>query len=493
MKSRALVGGDRSRPRHRGRVYTPRAVAIASVLIAFAGTLLLFLIIPSFLTMDQTYIVRPLVVACGVFATFCCLLRLRTKANLFGEIGFVYLSLALAYTFFPAVAFLATDFTFPLVIDGFNFVDLSPLPSEFGAHFWRLVLFIAGVAFGYLVVRGGPVEDPTRAEQESPGTSRLIAVWMTIVGCCIVIVTLLSAPVTSYLDHYARFDNLSWLMHRVVYVCLMFKTGGYFVLLALMFRRYTKYRKLIFVIVPAICAYETIYSFGSRIEALIVLLAFVSFYNYRVSPVSMTKGVAYLTALAALFSAIELFRASDFSLSDAQFEVSQDGAQQATEFGAVYNTSFHLYSERERGTLPPRPWPMFFNEFITIVPFVDHTKYNPQYWYYQNYFPDASVPPQTMGVIADSAIWGGEVDLLFRSLANGALYALLTRWFLARKRNFNPTIVYVYCYASCVMTLKYSVLYPLIPLVQIILPTLLLAAILSRIYSPRRAVPRGAI
>ena len=86
-----------------------------------------------------------------------------------------------------------------------------------------------------------------------------------------------------------------------------------------------------------------------------------------------------------------------------------------------------------------------------------------------------------MGVIADSAIWGGELDLLTRSLINGAIFAFLTRWFLQRREKWWALTIYIYCYATCIMALKYSVFYQLTPLVRVLLPTLLLAAILFRL------------
>jgi len=124
---------------------------------------------------------------------------------------------------------------------------------------------------------------------------------------------------------------------------------------------------------------------------------------------------------------------------------------------------------------------MFFYEFIAVIPFLDHTAYDPQYWYARNYFPQAVVSPPTMGVIADSAIWSGEFDLFFRSLINGALFASLTRWFLRRRDNWVAPNVYRLCYATCVMTLKYSVLYQLNPLARTLLPTLLLATFVFRL------------
>ena len=128
---------------------------------------------------------------------------------------------------------------------------------------------------------------------------------------------------------------------------------------------------------------------------------------------------------------------------------------------------------------------MFFNDFISLVTFADFTRWNPQYWYARNYFPDAIVPPETMGPIAESAIWGGEVDLLFRSLINGAFFAYLVRWFLRRKDKWWGVAIYVYCYATCVMTLKYSVFYILTPLLKTVLPTLLVVEVVRRLMGAR--------
>jgi hypothetical protein len=177
-----------------------------------------------------------------------------------------------------------------------------------------------------------------------------------------------------------------------------------------------------------------------------------------------------------------MFRSAGFNLESAQSAVEYDGLKHASEFGAVYFTSFHLYAERALGSLPPRDWQMLFYDFIALLPFVEQTKYHPQYWYARNYTPQAEVPPVTMGILANSAIWGGEIDLLLRSFLNGAIFALLMRWFLKRSDRWWALTVYVYCYATCVMTLKYSVLFQLTPLAKIMLPTILLTGLLFKMH-----------
>jgi hypothetical protein len=446
-----------------GAIIIVTFIAVVAVILGFVAT--------SIFTAEKMYLIRPLLAACAVFAIFYYVLWFRVRANIFGEIGFIYLGLASAYTFFPVINFLQSGYFLPSV-------SFIPLPEELGLHCWRHVLFISGVAVGYLVVRGRMVPQIPSSERSTSRHRLVIALLVGLIGSCIIALLLLSSPVNSYIQHYTRFDHLSWLSLRIVYLFLIFKGGSYFVLLALMFNNYIRYRYLIFILVPFLCFFEIVYSFGSRIEALILLLGFGGFYHYRARQISIIKGIVFLFALAVFFSGVELIRSSNFSLEKAQDTVITKGIKQASEFEAVYNTSFHLYAEREQGTLPHRDWQMFFHEFIAVIPFLNHTLYDPQYWYARNYFPNAVVPPQTMGVLAESAIWGGEFDLLVRSLINGAMFALLTRWFIARQQKWWALTIYIYCYATCIMTLKYSVLYHLTPMIRIVLPTLLLTQIL---------------
>jgi hypothetical protein len=454
------------------------AIIIVAI-IAFA-TLILGLVAASIFTTQQMYIVRPMLAAIAVFIIFSIILKFRIRTNIFGEIGFIYLAISLAYTILPAIKFLMLDLNFPLDFDWLHFAVLSPQPAELGTHFWRHVLFISGVAAGYLVVRGRQLPLRPLHEKLVSRNGRIIAVMIAIMGLCLCALMLLSAPVTTYIENYTRFDHLSWTSRRFVSLCLIFKSGGYFVLLALMFSQYRKYKMLIFIIVPIVCIYEVVYSIGSRIVAFTILMAFLGFYHYRVSYIRLKKAIAALIILAIVFIGIEIVRSSNYNSDNNFFNRIKQKQKIASEFEAVYCTGFHLYVERAQKTLPPRDWEMFFFDFISFIPFLDHITNKPQYWYARNYYPYAVVPPTTMGVIAESAIWGGELDLLVRSLLNGAIFGLLTWWFLRRREKWWASAIYIYCYAMCVMTLKYSVLYQLSQLFLVLLPPLLLAGILFR-------------
>lgn len=471
-----------------------RSIRTAGMLAILGLALTGWLVAEMAATPAQLQVIRPVLVITTICALVAWILGCRRDVNLFSEIGLVYLAVALAYAVVPAIRFVALNVRIPLGYDGLNFSILQPTPDEIGRHYWRHVLFFSGVALGFLALRLYPMRRPALVQAPGFRSGFTIATLAATILACAVLETLLSAPVSTYIEHYTRFDHLPWALRRLATLAIIVRNGGYFVLLGLMFSDYPKYRRYIFIAVPLMCAYEVWYSLGSRILGATILLAAFAFYNLRVKPIRVLYGAAVMAFLAVAFSAVGLVRSVGYDVGLALRSVSEDRFARGDEFDAVFATSFHIYAERDRGTLPDRNWWMFFNEFIAVVPFVDHTTDNPQYWYARHYFPDAPVPPTTMGVIAESGLWGGELDLFVRSLINGAIFAALTRWFLRRRQAWWALTIYVYCYANCILTLKYSVFYLAPPLQRVVLPVVLGTALLLWWHNGRpriRLVGRG--
>jgi hypothetical protein len=446
---------------------------------------------------SQQAVLLPTIAACVLYFAFTLVLYGRVRQGLFGEIGFLFLSIALAYTIMPAATFLLADLELSTGWVWQKLSRLLPDRGELGLHLWRHVLFIAGTAVGYLVLRGTIAPTMPSPAPPLPNERSTIAVTLLTIVAVALAIAAWSAPVEFYIDHYTRFEHLSWLELRVVYVFLLLKTSAYFVSMTILFRRFAHYRVLAIVVVVAICAYELIYSMGSRIETLSIILGAACLYHFTVRPVTLKAGVLGVFAIASLFSVVEVVRMLDFGGLTLPSLLSEEALGPASEFGAVFFPGYHLYDERRAGSLPPAQILMLFNDLVALLPFVDHEQWNPMYWYARNYFPDAVVPPATVGPIAESAVWGGEVDLAFRAVLIGALYACLMRWFLSRRRKWWALVIYAYLFATCVMTLKYSVLYQLGPLVRSILPGVLLFWAMTRLFaSPTKrseAIRRGSL
>jgi hypothetical protein len=437
------------------------AVVLVTLLSGAVGTALA-LSLPD----DLRALALPAWAAVAVFGTFFVILMVRVGGNLFGEIGFLYLAVVLAYTLLPAAAFMVLGLK-----DDDPLGQLLPAAPDLGAHLWRHALFMAGVAAGYLLARGREVPERILVPRNERLDHRTIVALVTILVVVSVFLTLMSAPVETYWDNYTRFDHLSWLPRKLVSIAVRLKLGLYTLVVTFLFLNYRRYRRLIPVAVVAICAHEMIYTHGSRIESLIILIGVASLFSLTVKPITLKMAAVTFVAVTALFTVVELVRLPDGGLADAD-------VKPAAEFGAVFFTGFHLYQERAQGTLPPREWPMFFSDVIGLVTTGDFSRWNPQDWYTRNYYPDAEIAPMTLGPIADSAIWGGEPDLLARGLLNGLFFAYIVRWFLKRKEKWWAIAVYVYCVSSSVLTLKYSIFFHLVPLLKTLTPTLLLIGLL---------------
>lgn len=415
---------------------------------------------------------RPSLAVLFVMVTFYLRLRHLAPQNLMGEIGLVYVALIGAYTLFPALGFAVLDLD-----QAGPFVRLFPEKETIGDQLWRQVLFLSSFSIGYLLFRGC---NPTTvvSYKWKAGTDRFTLVFLaafTLV--CISVVLLFSAPVETYYEHYTRYDHLHWLVRKFVSVCIRLNLALYSFLLVFLFLNYNRFKKIIPFVVVLICYHEVTYSLGSRIQTLVILLQAICLYTITVKPISIKRGVFWAFFLVALFSMIELIRIMQFDLGMVKESIDQDGVQSASEFGAVFLTAFHLYAERASGSLPPVEWQMFFYDFTAMVTFGDFLQWNPTSWYASNYFPASDVAPYTLGPIANSAVWGGEIDLFFRGLVNGLFFCFIVRKFIKYRSRWWALGVYSYCYATCILTLKYSVFYHLTPLIKTMVPCILIIAI----------------
>jgi len=404
-----------------------------------------------------------------IYLFFLLRLYKKNKSNLFGEIGVIYLGFFLAYTIIPAIGFYISTFNENDVLG-----NLLPTTEELSIHLWRHVLFGFAIVVGYLMNRGNLQLSTTKIKVPHIDISIIVLIIFTFLS--IVYISINSGKVNDYYDNFSRFDHLSWFGKKVASLILRMKYGLYAVLIAfLLIRKKNIYISLL--IVSLICFYEISYSLGARIISLMIILQAVAIYNFTNNKISIKKGLIALLFLGFFFSVLEKFRESEFSFSDTKSTISSDGIKAASEFGSVYFPGYHLYLERTNNRIPATEWPMFFNDIISIFTFGDFDRWNPMGWYTKNYYPEKTVAPFTIGPIAESAIWGGEIDLFFRGLINGLFFAFLVKWYIRNKEKWWVLIIYTYCYATCIMTMKYSVFYQLTPIVRNILPIIVLIKI----------------
>lgn len=437
--------------------------------------------------METIYV--PILAVILIYAIFIFRLKKQIGNNLFCELGFIYVSLIVLYTVLPGFVLIygmmRPGDPIAVMLD-----KVSIKTYEISLHFWRHFLFILSFSAGYLIFRGR--EELISLEIKASNHS-IIVLLTIIILICMLFLSSMSAPVTSYFDNYTRYEHLPSFLRKFASILIRFKTGFYVILVTLLFSNYQRYKRITPIIVMLICLYELLYSHGSRIYIFIILIQSFFLYNYYVSMINFKKLVLYASLLIIVFSSIEVLRLLDMNMKETKNVMSKEGIKPPGELGAIFMPGFHLYSERRNGTLPKTEWQMFFYDFISPFTFNSDTKWNPMYWYARNYFPQSIVPPFTLGPIADSAIWGGEIDLFFRGLINGAFFALIVRWFLKRRVKWWAVTIYTYFFSYSIITLKYSVFFYLTPLIKDLLPTLILVTILMEIKALTKNKPDNTV
>lgn len=420
----------------------------------------------------------PIFVTIIFYFFYICMLKKVNGEGLFCDLGFVYCSLLVIYTIVPGLV-LVYGLTKPGDPIAVMLDTMSITATDLSIHLWRHFLFLFCFSIGYFTFRGK--EKFKCVEIKSSMHFSIITLIVTIVTC-LFFLSVLSSPVETYYDNYTRYDHLAVPLRKIVSVLIRFKGGFYVIVITLLFLNFKKYKWIIFISVILICIYELLYSHGSRIYIFIILLQVFFLYNYIVEAISIKKLITYAFFLLAFFSIVEIIRLLDGSVENTKEVISGEGIKPPGELGALFITSFHLYSERKQGTLPKAEWSMFFYDLISPFSFNSDTSLNPMYWYAKYYFPESIVPPFTIGPIAESAIWGGEIDLFFRGLLNGVYFAFIVKWFLRRRDKWWAIATYTFLFSYSIITLKYSVFFYLTPVFKDLLPTLVIVGILIKLF-----------
>ena len=415
----------------------------------------------------------PIIFLILVYIIFIYLLSKKLEIDFFAEIGVLYMSIFMAYSVIPALTFIFTKLN-----SNDALAKLLPDDDDLVNHLWRHVLFAVFFSLGYIVFRGNENFQDVKQFKQIRINKTVFYFILFCVILCIFYLNILSAPLETYYDSFTRYDHLPWGFKKLASLLIRFKFGFYAIALTFLFLNFEKYKILSLFFVLFICIFEIIDSYGARIIGLIILLQVSCLYSLVVAKLSIKKGIVFLFALVVLFTTIEISREAGFDFSDTKSNINNDGYRTATEFASVFYPGYHLYTERQQFALPQRPWPMFFYDIISIFTFGDFDKWNPMAWYNKYYYPDIDVYPFTVGPIAESALWGGEIDLVIRSFINGLFFAFIIRWFLKKQTKWWALVIYSYIYSTCIMTLKYSVFYHLTPIFKNMLPTILITSMI---------------
>ena len=266
-----------------------------------------------------------------------------------------------------------------------------------------------------------------------------------------------SGDFDGYLESYERYNHLSRPLRLFISVIVRFKFAFIILFLIHFFIYFRDKKKIITIGFLLLMFLEAKYSAGARISVLFLLFTAFSLYVILNGLPKIRILLVGILISFVLFSIVEKTRANDNDFVDKELAQLIPG-----EFGSAFFTSFHLYQERDDNQLPKKSYKMLFFDFIApFIPNAEVVDIDPIFWYRNNYFPTAKVPPFTIGPIANTAIWEGEIGLIFRSWLCALIFAKFSN-FITR-RNISPFKLFIYLsvFSTSIMVIKYSIFFQL--------------------------------
>lgn len=397
------------------------------------------------------------------------------------EIGSVYCIVLLVYSLIPFLNYLLAGMTWTGLSDN-RLLVYSASPVDVGRFAWNYVVYFSSFAATYLWARkGGASQQRVVSISDNPS---LVVIALPLLALLIYFYLLNVIWGVDANPSYAKLGTTLQNLERLPLIAsqvsshlrgmlLIFKMA----LLILLFGRWKsrRWRALLFLWLLLETVY-TILNLGARFETALLLMCALLCYHRLVKPIKLSRAFIVGALFIAGFQIMGAARS--YALREGRplpLITFQTLASATSEFQSIYATAYDLDQMKKRGQLENIPVQLYVSDFLMPVPqqFLPLTKIEPAQWYLD--IKGINGPTAYMfGVIAQSVIGFGLLELALRGAVIGLLFAWAHRWYTRRSSRFLPTLVYIWLCVWSYYTFRASSFYLLSPIIYRLLPAVII-------------------
>jgi hypothetical protein len=416
------------------------------------------------------------------------------------ELSSILMLAGLAYAVLPLIWHAASGQQYsPLSHSRLQLAD--PTVAEFAAVGWLYFLYLCAFGATYLALRERR-ERPTQvAVHVEPAMVFSLVLTFGLLQAVLLIFRLLygvdfSADYgASIYESYAAYSQLPLAVRQIVDLsrsALVVVTCALVVLLFSQWQRPAARWALAGWI--AFMAVDYIFNPGGRFVLFSIVLSCALAYDRFIGRLRPQFVAAGLVVMLAGFLAAGILRGEGEmarSVTDV-FELGE--AMQlfftlSNEFQISYGSIIELKQLVDENLLEGAPWAVYASELTMLIPsqLLPFAKIDPVVWY-----TDATQDPDffTYGVIAQSVLGLGWVEVLLRGVLIGVLAALVHNWWSKRAASFWANVFYVWLAVMAYYTIRNTSLYVLTLILLRFVPVVALVTLLSQVLGGGR-VRRG--
>jgi hypothetical protein len=470
-----------------------RAIVIC-LLIAFLSVTALAMLSP-----DRRVLAAPLFAIVFTSAAYMMILWTRDGVPPVFEAGTLCVLAIAAYGTLPLVGFLLMNGQWDPAAD--NRLFAYPfIPAELGMFGWRYAVYAASFVAAYLLVRGKGTVRTTAFTMPKPHAQTALAIVFAAIYLCKIGLRLAygynpedfdysSDPTLALLNAQAQPYFVQQVGHNVLSALFVVQLGVIVLLLAHWRKRWCRYALGIWLVAELL---STAIRLGSRGRVVLLFLTAGVLYhrlvrrlNFRILAIA---GSLMLSGFLVL-GAIRVVRPGDPMKERAEHVLTV-----TNEFQALFTTAFDIHKRKEAGEVQSVPWQVYVSDFYLPIPsqLLPFEKLDPSQWYIDLIGQTGVGIGYMFGVMSQAAVGLDWIELVLRGVALAVCLALLHRWYVRRATRFWPTLLYLfvsiwayYSFRASTFYFLYFVIYHFVP---VLLVTILLEKILSRM---RRDRPSG--
>ena len=296
------------------------------------------------------------------------------------------------------------------------------------------------------------------------GTLFVVSIYVLFEVYLITIRLLYHVEAESYADTYIMYKGLPLILQQITGVVIGTMYIIKILLLIVLFQKYRQYK----IIIWGFVGYqflETLLVLGERSNLVILITTFLILYHTTVKPISLKTmlivgvfGIVFITALGEL-------RNTKGDVS-ALIEDS-NGTPNGGEFESVFLNSVDLYQRKGKEKVNV-PISLYFSGLVSLIPqqLLPFEKTTYADWYVGTYYPDFQERGNgfAFGVVAESIVGFGVVQLIFHAFILAYLFAKFHRIYLKENLSIQFCCFYVWLTLFSYYCFRFNTFY-LVPLI----------------------------
>ena len=399
------------------------------------------------------YILLPMVVAIWICSLCASTLWKRDGELPILDIGMFCVIFTTLYTVIPLLNFYFGGFEFGLLSDA-RLQRHAPSEEELGIFFINHIIYLAALASSYAMFRHTNSRLP-KVGVEPPRAHTVKVVVIGFLALTAYFMAMMYFFGIGFRSGYGEEQHISegplWLAQingKVAEVNFVFQAA---VLAILVYQKSDiRARWLLFLLI----AWNITTAFiqpGSRGELMsLLLLTFLFWHKFHGTPWRFT--FAFLPTAFIAFMFLGLLRSFlDFQDLTAALNSFETLASATNEFQVMLGTAYDVYEMLKEGVKPPTA--LAFNDVMPMLPpqqLWPFEKLSGAEWYLLQIGQQGLGVGFMWGVVTQSLIGFGLIELGFRGIVLGWFLAKVHSWYQRRYTKFLPTVFYV---LLCITTL----------------------------------------